>query len=465
MAIKKKTVEIKPGKSEFHRFKVPGNAEELNPCICDYNVDFALGCVANVNPYFENEDEILSASVLKLGRGKVLSRLDKLNDNYVAQLDSSLHPEIRRTKDFPEKLKEKIWNIIEAQVSSYQGKTGRQRAPGELTKYFASGIGITDGYSNGCTYCYAGYKNNSQGIILDEVDFSKLEKQVQEITEKLKGAPKHLGKDKMIIRMGKDTEAASLLHLNHLLELFKICKPHGVAFHIPTKFLPYDETIADHLRESESSVGYSFGYEKLEKGTVLFGFDNAYKLHCAKRYADNGVNVFLRMSLDCTVSLEECEKNGGNINQIRSFLEDNPHIGRQLIPMRMQKKKDIFEITGHTKTKLQGNPDLFTSEAANPLRFSQDKRQVLHPEIVHPDFLEFFTDPDDPVRKQQQRSNVPHICAGVGGKFYCDSCQLKGMPFWKLSEENTIPVTFRKTSRAQERKNWVSKKQKILPEM
>lgn len=430
-AIKQKNLRLDPGKSEFHRFIISG--KPLNPCICDYNLDFGPGCVSNVNPYFSSGKEIISKNILKRKREVVLRRFDERQKIILKGLDKRLNPDVIWSRNFSEELKEFIWEQIHKQVEAYQEGSSRPRSVEILDSFTIPELGLVDGRLNGCSYCYAGYQNNKRKILAETVNYSGLVAQIEEITEQKKWKTDSNGNQKPIVRFGKRVEIASLPQLNILLNVLEIFHKYRVASHLPTKHLPFDERIAYLLKQTDSVLAYSIGYEKQEVGPLFHGLTTKERLRRAKKYADYGVNVMLKMVLDCTVSLKECERHGAKITEIKQFLRKNPKIKRQLIPIRIHKKEDAVSITSHTKSSLLGNANLF-GESVPLGRYSEDGRHVVFCDQLHPEFRKFFSRKDGSL----------DACANIGRIFYCDSCQFSNMPYWTLENKYVQPVELMK---------------------
>ncbi len=444
-----KLLELTRGKSTYHTFGDIKNGKgwpyvsKVSPCICEYNLDFVVGCVANSNPYIWTPAEVASGEILTKPRDAILGRLDQTLEAAASKLNPKLNPEIRYTKYFPESLKERIWRIIEEQVTEYK----ESRSEADLSRFFKDGF-ISDGRKNGCTYCYAKKVNGRQAIFVDDIDSSGLESQLRAISEDSEAIADGVIKTdenkklRITVRVGKNTEGASIFHLNPLLKFLELCdrygeelrerntKFSGISAHIPTKFLYFDKKIAELLVKTQSSLGYSLAYEDLERGTMLFGFDNEYRMECAKRYAEAGVSTMLRVSHDCSVSFERAQEMGAHIFEIRDFLLSNPSVKGQLIPIRLQGQSDMMAITGKSRDELkhEGNLDLFKnnqSEGGHKPRMNVESV----PSGIHDDYRKLFTE-----------GSHLHVCADLGNTFYCDSCRIPGLLKAKIPHKRLIAV-------------------------
>jgi hypothetical protein len=456
--IKEKTpklpkLRIESGKSEYHIYRMCDALNEFEPfsryrtlrfydekgvekidelsvyepCICEFNYDAtpvqARGCISIINPYLRTGEEIISGSILTKPLDEILSRYDEVLEKQKQYLKQNhgLNPQLRYSKDFSEKLKENIFQILQELVAFYQKNYTAQ----DLNNYFNKlGLGLCDGKRTRCDYCYSQYNNNRQGyLVTDKFDMSDIEKKFIELKKEGEFREDINGNDRLFVRVGKNTESASLFNLHHLFELLNLGLKHDISFHIPTKFLPFEESIAKLLRETKSTLGYSFGYEHMETGAMLQGYDFDLRQQNAKKYADSGVITTLKISLDASVSFEESEKNKGQINRHIEFLKQNPNIRRQLIPMRMTKKL-IGEITGKTQEELT-TPQLNMFNQCSDVepgseKYSISKSNLFTLNNLHSDFLNFF--------KQD-------ICGTVGKDFYCNSCHFDSMPNIKIEDE------------------------------
>ena len=419
MSTKLRNATLRPGKSEFNRFAIKDKT--IEPCICKYNLDFNEGCISNLNPYFKDIKEIFSKSILS--DELIFDRLDTLLQTQLST--TKLNPEIRFSCNFTRELQEYILVTIQKEVFDYL-KFEKEF----INRYFNNQVGLLDGKRNGCKYCYAHYKNNSQKVLIDSMDFKNLCQQLDKIPTKNR-----------IIRLDKDSECMSIFHLDFIHELLDICIQYDAKIIAPTKFLYYEPTIAKQLKKTGSVIGYSLSHnDLLEPGPSLYGFDSDYRLHCAKKYADQGVNIVLKIALDCTQSFKDCDKANGNIYKYVQFLTDNPHIGKQLIPLRIHRKDVALTATGHTKLELLSGIQNMFGNSIDRARYIPYFSGSIIPDIIHDDFKQFFG---------------KNICGKIGHTFYCDSCNFKSLPKWKLNTDDIIPVKKTVTKRSQRREKKV----------
>lgn len=431
-------ISITTGKADFHNYKLL-SGKVVSPCICENNIDFSEGCIANVNPYFRNADEILAdingkKNILNKDREEIFARLDEILESEKKQLNPQLNPNIRYTKNFPDSLKEKIWKILVEHVLSLQKRfpNGISEIGKPLSGFFDSGIGLLDGRAIGCEYCYAKPHNNAQNILVD-VNFSDVKKELEEMIARKEFVIDTKGKNRIFLRKGKWTECDSIVHLNSSLELLKIADEYDANVLIPTKFLYFDKTLADYCVKTGSSIQYGVCvYPNLEKGPILWGFDYEYRLECAKRYANAGVSVGLKISADCDSSFDSCMQRGGIITKLIDFIDStkstNNPIFAQIIPLRIKSNALVRKVTGHSRKELLSGVQNLFGNSVEAASYIADGQNALIPFIIHPDYKNYFNG---------------NICGQVGEHFYCNSCHFSDMPCnWKVEERLKIPVEY-----------------------
>jgi hypothetical protein len=412
---------LKSGKSEFNKFVIDGRTEE--PCLCKFNLDWCRGCVSNVNPYFQNINDISSREI---NVKEVFKRFDNMLQKEVSS--SALSPDVRYSCNFSGKMRRDIINNMMNCLVDYE-KFDKVY----INKYFRNNIGLLDGKRNGCTYCYAHYKNNSQQIdIKNQWSFSEIRRQLEEV----------LVEDR-VIRLGKSVECLSIWHLTMFSKLLDLCIDHGARVLVPTKMLYYEPSIAERLRWTRSVIGYSIFCDELEPGPCNWGFDTDYRLKCAQKYADASVQVTLKITMDCTQSFDDLDKLGMPIYSIMDFLERNKHVERQLIPLRIHKKQVAEIAAGKSKFELSTGIQNLFRDSVTTTRYVPYHGGAFIPCFIHKDFKEYFG---------------LRICGKTGGTFYCDSCSLKNK-YWQINRKKVIqlPVTMNKPKRWQ--KDWKDKNQ------
>jgi hypothetical protein len=432
------------GKKEFHQFKIDGKITA--PCICGHNFDFTRGCIAKTNPYILSAQDVISGEFLK-DKDTTFSRLDKVYHDCLENKlkPAGLNPHIIWTNEFPEQLKQRIWSMLEEQVDYYKGEYGVEKRAKHFNKFIQPKLfpGVRDGRLNGCKYCYSFYKNDDWYLTTVEMDFTPLINQIKQISKNKEWEIGEKGEEKRIIRFGKNSEVAHIFNLPELKRLFEVCSEYKIIFNLPTKFLFFDETIANHLKESKSILSYSVSNDKLEKGAVFYGFDTASRLARTQEYADRGVMTMLRMALDCTESFDENEKNGGQLKLMLEFLDKNknhPYIKKQLIPLRHYTSSAAKAVTGKSvDSLLKPERDLFHDGNWVP-RYTKmrENSRTLVPNYMHKDFLDYFGS---------------DMCAEIAGTFYCNSCQHEGMrKDWKLDNKNLVKIEMERTTKRRQGK-------------
>lgn len=451
MKLKYKTLTFTEGKSDFHTYIVDG--ETIKPCICDFNVDFSGGCIHNINPYFRNADEILSGKVLN---SKIFSRYDELIEKELERINKvypGWEPEFRFSKDFTTELNDMNFSHLEFCVRHYQKFYNTPSQKEFLNTFFKSELGLLDGRLNGCKYCYAGYKNNSQKILVDSLRFGKLIEQEKEIREGKLLRTDLEGKLRFFARVGKITECADQFHQINLRQLLEHFLEAGISCVIPSKSLPYSPEMAALFRETGSVAGISVGPLKQEKGACLFGNDNDYRLDNCEKFDRAGVNIGLKINADPTTDFETCQKNGGGILDYKDFLKKHPNVKKQLIASKLHSLKLIYEMTGVSKEQLLYPQKLGifeSNEEAKPRyrnkvshiikdgEVTTHKQNTLVPTYIHPEFQTYFGE---------------DMCDEFGDCFKCNSCHLSNMPNYSLDNKYLQPIEKRKgQERSKERK-------------
>lgn len=414
--------------------KITGPLNVLRSCICTGNIDFcrsgSRGCISGINPYLTDAQEIYSGKIFKkIDKPDFFDRLEVKIEKQEKILNTlGLSPKIRHTYDFDEELKKEILENTIERVNAYRDKRNYSKYKGysHVWDYLKNPLGLMDP-ANKCMYCYSGYNNSRQSdlwIYDENIDYEQFKKNMADAKDKISLLDDSLG-ERHFIRFGKHTECADIFKLHLLYRALLFGKELGISFHLPTKYLPFDKTIAELLKETGSVLGYSFSYEKLEKGSHYFGCDNKYRLDNALMYANAGVRVLLKMALDVTDSFDECEKFGGNIMQYRKFLNDAKDIAKknpnfflegQIIPLRIPNSKVAPLVTGESFHSLQKGGSFFRNHNTDIRRYRKSTSNMLIPDYWHSDWDEF-----------------KRRCGDTGCNFDCDRCGMENMSHIYLS--------------------------------
>lgn len=425
--LKRMRLKFQSGKSEYHVFAIKnGTAKKTyEPCICKHNIDFTDGCVANFNPFFRSSSELIDGDFFSVGMEKILNRLEEVNRRGLDQVGDLL-PDIPSVTTFSSTLKGKIFQTLEQLVAYYKREYNSDEGRATLDRFMHPQYGLLHGVT-GCEYCYASRKNVRRDLVrdIDWDDFKAMLEQTVQVTEhetrpdrKLIRSPNSTSR--FTVRLGKTTEAASLFHLRDLHRFLTIISDYNVSVHIPTKFLPFEPSIARLLKKTGSTIGYGFSYEALEPGPVLFGFDDTKRLETAQKYADAGVTTLARIAIDTNWSIIENERRGSNISDIAHFLYAHRDIIPQLIPFRMHGRTLKSKITRmDPKHLLIPAEDLFydAEDTRNQARYEAKGNGEVQATRMHPDYIPLFT-----YTNQEPGPRRYHLCSDFGNTFYCDRC-------------------------------------------
>ena len=188
-----------------------------------------------------------------------------------------------------------------------------------------------------CSYCYSNYKHRSFLKNMLEIDKEKLKNELEgdcHLDKKNK-----LGKKIEVLRLGKRTEAGSKYTLDQLVTTLEVCLETGTKVVMPTKFLDFNYDVAELLKKTKSSLLYSIGWDKFERGACLNGCNNEFRLEQAVRYKKEKVNSIIYLLIDAANPPHDREK------KILYFAEKNK-LPVSLLPIRINSKSIALEITG-----------------------------------------------------------------------------------------------------------------------
>jgi len=204
-----------------------------------------------------------------------------------------------------------------------------------------------------CSYCYSKYQHK---------DFPKhiLKFNKEKLKNELEGncyldRKKKLGKKVEVLRLGKRTEAGSKYTLDQLVMTLEACLETGTKVVMPTKFLDFNDNVAELLKNTKSSLLYSIGWDKFEIGACLNGCNNEFRLEQAVKYKQKGVNSIIYLLIDAVNPPYDREK------KILSFAEKNK-LPVSLLPIRLNSKSIAFDITGIPWSKLKMRNQLMIPE-------------------------------------------------------------------------------------------------------
>lgn len=205
--------------------------------------------------------------------------------------------------------------------------------------------GLLDVFAE-CTYCYADYQHKTFWKTMIEFTKEQLKDELQGNCYLDYDTPIKHGKPIKILRFGKTTETGSKFTRNPLMTTLEVCVETGTRVVMPTKYLEYDNDVANLLKKTNSTLLYSIGWDELEKGPCMHGCDNEFRLEQAVKYREAGVNSNIYLLIDLPHPPTKRE------HDVLNFAEKN-NIPVQLLPIRIQNKETAPFITGMTWDELR----------------------------------------------------------------------------------------------------------------
>jgi hypothetical protein len=246
--------------------------------------------------------------------------------------------------------------ILEANIDFSKGCVSGW-IPGENASFDGS---IFKGYFlspwQECSYCYAKPKHKSFPKTIYNLDTQQLKEELLGKARLTTGSDEILGRPINVLRFGKRTEAGSKLTREQLIQTLETCaetKTRGV---IPTKFLEFDNEVAQLLKKTKSTVLYSIGDDKAERGPYAYGCTNNWRIEQAIKYREAGANSVFYLTILGYLPPGEREK------KVFDTAEKN-HVPIQLLPMRFLAKETVSDLTETKWDCLKGqngclyNPD------------------------------------------------------------------------------------------------------------
>ena len=205
--------------------------------------------------------------------------------------------------------------------------------------------GLLDVFAE-CAYCYADYQHKTFWKTMIEFTKEQLKDELMGNCHLEYDSPLKHGRPIKILRLGKTTETGSKFTRDSLMKTLETCIETGTRVVMPTKYLEYDNDVADLLKKTNSSLLYSIGWDELERGPCMHGCDNEFRLEQAVKYREAGVNsnIYLLIDLPHPPSNRE--------HDVLDFAEKN-NIPVQLLPIRIQNKETAQFITGMTWDELR----------------------------------------------------------------------------------------------------------------
>lgn len=256
------------------------------------------------------------------------------------------------------------------------------------------------------------------------------------------GSPVQYGKPIPVLRFGKRTETGSIYTremLNRTLELMTETGTKGV---IPTKFLEFNETVADLLRRTRSTLLFSMGFDEEEPGALAHGCGNEFRFEQAIRYREAKVNSNIYLLIRAHQPPGERELD------ILKRTNYGSKISMQLLPLVTKSKEAAQRLLGVCWDTLKGAKG--QAELPGVSDFTCGSYYLdggkLRAQKLHPDWLNLMRD-----------HKGIRMCHHDPFETYCGSC-FQGPMNVCLTEE----VKRKPRIRGKDKKRSAIKKKKLL---
>lgn len=197
-----------------------------------------------------------------------------------------------------------------------------------------------------CSYCYAkSHQTDTPFKSLKTASAELLVEQIKDLTLERKLE----GKETSFLRLGKISEVGSKFTREQLFAALEACAITGVKPIFPTKFLEFDNGLAELLRRTSAALLYSIGNDRLEPGAAAAGCGNDFRFEQAAAYYDRMVNAGLYLLIDA-INFE----NPLFSQNIQRALELQKRTGIQVqfLPIRPFGKLQLEQICGDSAKDL-----------------------------------------------------------------------------------------------------------------
>jgi hypothetical protein len=253
-----------------------------------------------------------------------------------------------------------------------------------------------------CSYpCYATRMHKSFPKTKHKIDSNKLEKLL--LGDFCPGfeSKEPLGRPVNILRFGKRTESWNSLFQDSFIETLEIMTKTGTRGVIPTKSLPFDKEIVGLLKKTDSVLLYGIGFDDFEKGAVINGCANDWRLEQMTRYSQEGVRAYPYLHI-----LADALPTQRDMDII------NLGFPTQLLPLRFKDKKTCYEISGRNwdELKLMAKQKYFKEFALDTVGHEVEKKWTRS--FVHPEWQKIIGDNNREIR----------MCHHNSSKTYCGGC-------------------------------------------
>jgi len=231
-----------------------------------------------------------------------------------------------------------------------------------------------------CAYCYSDRKKRNFFKTIYRFDKQRLLEELKGGARTNFGSEESLGRVLRTLRFGKRTESWSEFTKESFVGALEAMLETGTRGIIPTKALSFNREIAKLLRETKSTVLYTYGWDGLETGACEQGHNNECRLENARRYRREGINSAVYLMILGHLPLGKRERKVLD-------LAKKEKMPVQLLPLRITSKALITRLTeeeilpsGTTWEKLKGSPgqvELEFSEDINSRKYFYDSNNLV----------------------------------------------------------------------------------------
>jgi len=202
------------------------------------------------------------------------------------------------------------------------------------------------------------------------------------------------------------------------------------------KNIPSGKDLAARLKEANTSLLMSLGYDRLEQGPLMQGCSNEWRIQQALKYYTSGVNANLTVVCDVTDSIENNVSRSSFIGRALEVRKETG-IPVRIIPARSYTHKVTEFITGIKKKVLTNagyyqTPQLDALDDGKPTiqsRYVKKGAFKLVPNYIHPDFKGLFVE-------------GMGACGVAAETEHCDKCNCMGKTRISFPESELPKIEF-----------------------
>jgi hypothetical protein len=254
-----------------------------------------------------------------------------------------------------------------------------------------------------CDYCYAGRRHKSFPKTIHDLDKTELRNLISGDFSPGFSVNKKLGRPISILRFGKRTEVGDKLFRGDLINTLEIMVDYNTKGVIPTKFLDFDINLINLLKKTKTVILYGIGFPEFEKGAVMQGKTNEYRIEQMSEYRNSGVNAVPYLHIFGGDSPTKRD-----LDYISYFKKRNIPI--QLLPIRFSSKKVFNEMTGKIWEKSIKTNQLTLSDHEETRGYEIYERNLTS--LIHKDWLNIIKDNNRLIR----------LCHHNSKDTYCGGC-------------------------------------------